>query len=68
MRLSPTFWAAFWAGLAAPASLYAPPPPYMAYVGGYSVPQAFGVVGIYLSQASGRILDVGRSITEPAGS
>ena len=52
MNLTPTSWAAFWAGLAAPVGLYAPPAPYMAYVNGYSVPQSFGMVAMYLNRAS----------------
>ena len=59
MRRSPTFWAAFWSGLAAPVGLYAAPPPYMAYVTGYSVPQSFGMVGMYLSRVSAQVPSVG---------
>ena len=53
MRMPSTFWSAFWAGLAAPAALYAPIPPYTACVGKYSVPQNFAMVGVRLGQALG---------------
>lgn len=52
-RMPSTFWSAFWAGLAGPAALYAPIPPYTAYVGNYSVPQNFAMVGVRLGQALG---------------
>lgn len=58
MRLTPTFWAAFYAGLASPVSLYSAPAPYMAYIRNYTVPQAFGLVGMYLNQAVACEVDV----------
>jgi hypothetical protein len=58
MHANRGFWQAFWAGLASPASLYAEPAPYMAYVRGHSVARAFATVGTHLKQASGQILHV----------
>ena len=59
---TPLFWAAFWAGLAAPASLYAPPEPYYLYLGGSSVALSFGAVAMYLDSASRIDFDVGQSL------
>lgn len=56
--LSPPFWAAFWAGLAAPVGLYAPPTPYLAYINTLSLPQTFDTVGWYLSRAAAQVGDV----------
>lgn len=52
MNSSAAFWPAFWTGLAGPTSLYAPVPPYAAYVGGYTVAQTFSVVGSTLSHTT----------------
>lgn len=54
MCANPRFWTAFWAGLAAPTGLYAGPAPYAAYIGGYSLPQTFAAVGVYMNQAVGQ--------------
>jgi hypothetical protein len=51
MSLSPAFWTAFLAGAASPVSLYAAPPPYMAYAGDYSPARSFGIVGAYWNEA-----------------
>jgi len=59
MNLSPIFWSAFLAGLAAPAGLYAETPAYGAYVADYSVARSFGVAGAYLTEVSQRELSVG---------
>jgi hypothetical protein len=63
---SPIFWTAFWAGLAAPASLYAPPEPYYLYLSGSSVASSFGSVAMYLDNASGIYFDVGQTSVGPA--
>jgi hypothetical protein len=52
MNQTPVFLAAFWAGLAGPVSLYAPPSPYWAYLGRYSVADNFAHIGMALTQAS----------------
>lgn len=57
MFARPAFLAAFWAGLAAPIALYAPPAPYAAYVGGISLPLSFAATGVRLSIATGRDRD-----------
>src|SRR6266851_2027430 len=53
MNQTPIFWAAFWAGLAGPASLYAPASTYYSYLGGTSVAQSFGSVALSLDRATG---------------
>jgi hypothetical protein len=57
MHASPRFWAAFWAGLAVPVDLYSGPAPYAAYIGGYSLPQTFAAIGLYMSHAVGQFQD-----------
>jgi hypothetical protein len=52
MNQRPIFWTAFWAGLAGPASLYAPPSPYWAYLGRYSIASNFAQIGMALTLAS----------------
>jgi hypothetical protein len=47
------FWPAFWVGLAGPVTIYNSPPPYWAYVGGYSVAQTFAMVGNAMSYTVG---------------
>lgn len=67
MNQSPIFWAAFWAGLAGPASLYAPPPTYYLYMGSSSVALSFAGVAFNLDRASGAYLNVGQpAIGQPA--
>ena len=51
------FWVAFWAGLAAPASLYAAPAAYDLYTVPLSPAQSFGIVGGYMSEAAATGLD-----------
>jgi len=60
MTMPPAVWTAFLAGLAAPAGLYAPPANYFAYVGDYSVPNNFGVAGLFLSVASAEAMQIGQ--------
>jgi hypothetical protein len=55
-----TFWAAFQAGLAAPASLYLPPPSYARYIGNFGPAQSFAEIGMRLSLAVGRFGDESR--------
>lgn len=45
------FWTAFYAGLTAPTSLYAPPAPYDIYTVPVGPAEAFAITGIYLSNA-----------------
>ena len=61
MSQSPVFWAAFWAGLAAPASLYSPPANYWLYSSNASVAQSFAEVAIGLASALGYYIDDGQS-------
>jgi len=49
IRSFSTFRRALWAGLAAPAALYAAPPVYPVYSAANSVPQAFAEIGASLS-------------------
>jgi hypothetical protein len=67
MRYTPAFWAAFWAGLAAPVALHAPPAPYAAYSSAYSVGCTFGLVGMSLTRMLGARTDDGRAETRPTG-
>ncbi len=60
MPTTSTFWAAFYAGIAAPASLYAAAPAYDMYVTPLTPAQSFGVVGSYMSAALNEQSDVGR--------
>ncbi len=66
MNQGSIFWTAFRAGLAGPASLYAPPAPYYLYLSSNSVAQSFGIVAMYLDRASGVYLDVGQSSVGPS--
>jgi hypothetical protein len=66
MRQSPVFWAAFWAGLASPVSLFAPPSPYYSYLGGVSLPYIFAQVGMTLGRVSAPVAD-GGSVTQESG-
>lgn len=59
----PSLWTAFYAGLAAPVGLYAAPPPYVMYLGGYSVPAVFGMVGLNLRRVTSQVQD---APTQPA--
>ena len=54
---TPTFWTAFFSGLAAPAAVYAPPAPYAAYTTPLTAAQSFGLVGMYLQQAMSQTVD-----------
>jgi di/tricarboxylate transporter len=47
---SSVFWAAFWAGLASPMSVYASPPNYLALGAIPSPAQNFAAVGMALSR------------------
>jgi hypothetical protein len=51
------FWTAFWAGLAAPASVYAAPVTYYAYMNNYSLPLSFAQVGIALGHSYAKVAD-----------
>ncbi len=53
-------WPAFYAGIAAPVSLFAATPSYDAYTFVFQPAQAFAVVGGYLTQAMPTELDDGR--------
>lgn len=55
MGMSPMFWTAFWAGMAAPVSLYAAPTAYAGYVAIPSPAQSFAMVGGYLSAAAEQV-------------
>jgi hypothetical protein len=46
-----TFWTAFYAGLAAPVSLFAATPSYDAYTVVLTPAQAYAIAGSYLSQS-----------------
>ncbi len=61
------FWAAFWAGLASPASVYAAPVPYYAYMGNYSLPLSFMQVGFALSHSYSQVVNDGQSIATDTG-
>lgn len=67
MRQNPVFWAAFWAGLASPVSLFAPQAQYSLYLGGVSVPSIFAQVGLTLRRVSTPIID-GGSADQDSGS
>jgi hypothetical protein len=58
------FWAAFCAGLAAPIGLYATPTPYMAYVTARTLSQAFGLIGMRMTNVMGQTLDVGQPVDQ----
>jgi hypothetical protein len=51
MYKSRTFWSAFFAGMTAPAAMYAAAQSYLPRSGGYSVGQAFAEVGMFLQNA-----------------
>lgn len=57
MRLQARFWAAFWAGLAAPVGLFAAPPAYPVHSGLSSVASSFATVGAQLSRAASQTTD-----------
>jgi hypothetical protein len=59
MRQSHVFWAAFWAGLASPVSLFAPPNPYYPYLSNISVPYIFAQVGLTLRRVATPVADGG---------
>jgi hypothetical protein len=48
---------AFWAGLAAPVSLFASTPTYVHYAAAFSVPQSFAQAGAQLGHAFKRYRD-----------
>ena len=64
MNQNPVFWAAFWAGLASPVSLYSAPASYVPYINGYSVASSFAQVGVSLTQSSLSAFD-GRQPDDP---
>ncbi len=49
MKILPAFWTALFAGMAAPALLYAPPPSYTAMIGDFTVAGSFARVGALLT-------------------
>jgi hypothetical protein len=51
MEISPVFAAAFWAGLASPASLYAGHPPYRPIINNLTFAEPFVLVGVILTEA-----------------
>lgn len=53
------FWAAFWAGLAAPAMLFTPVSPYYSVLGGMSVASSFASVGFALDYSVGAYINAG---------
>jgi hypothetical protein len=61
MQFTPTFWAAFWAGLAAPTALYAPTAPYAAYIARPNVGNTFALVGMGLTRVMGAPVNVGQT-------
>ncbi len=67
MAFSSAARTAFLAGLAAPMGLFAPIPRYMAYVGEYSSPGNFSIVGIGLHQSIAEVNDGQRPSADAAG-
>jgi hypothetical protein len=53
-----SFWAAFWAGLAAPTMLYAPVSSYYPVLNGMSVATSFAAVGFTLDHSVGAYVNV----------
>ncbi len=49
MKIRPAFWKALFAGVTAPAMLYAPPPSYTAMIGDFTVAGSFARVGALLT-------------------
>jgi hypothetical protein len=49
---TPSFWAAFYVGLAGPASLYGATPNYGAYTQILPPAVSFGIVGSYMTEAA----------------
>jgi hypothetical protein len=52
MNKTGAFWPAFSVGLSASTTIYDPPPPYWAYIDGYTVAQTFALVGSTLSSTT----------------
>ena len=65
MNYSPAFWVAFWAGVAAPGSLYTPSPSYRPQITYLTPGDAFAHVGYTLGLALAAITDE-RSAQTPA--
>jgi hypothetical protein len=61
-----TFWTAFYAGVAAPVSLFAATPSYDGYVLELQPAQCFSIVGAYLTQAMPEVIHDRRDTAERA--
>jgi hypothetical protein len=57
MNQDSVFWAAFWAGLASPVSLYSAPVSYVPAISGVTVASSFAQVGTFLTEASVSLFD-----------
>jgi hypothetical protein len=67
MDVNPVFLAAFWAGLAAPASLYASDISYRPLINDLPFPTSFVLVGMLLNEAMATTEHDGSAATDPSG-